>query len=757
MKALWLLQTAEQFGAALKKDFSTADFRRQASDFMQTNVEESIRGFFQRLIELGRRMDLSFFENEVTPGELHTMLDDQLLPMLVFSCEGGGFQPLVITGYQQGRVRYVPLGYTGNPSDALVERPWAELKTHLVGRAAAEAARLGQAPYRNGSGATADEHIYVITALYVRPIVTPEEVRSGELTVFTPLQRVWHLFASEKQDVTYIYIYAIAVGIVGLTLPIGVQAITGLISGGLILEPVVILVAGVIFGTIVTGALQVMQLQIVENLQQRVFARASFELALRIPRMNLEALRGYYPPELLNRFFDVLNIQKGFAKVLTDLITAALQMAFGLVLLMLYHPYFIFFSLVIIVVLALIFWVTGSKGLKTSLDESKYKYKTAHWLQELARNLSTFKLAIDSRLAAEKTDYLVSNYLQKRQKHFKVLIVQYASVLAFKVLVVGGLLVLGSVLVIQRQISLGQFVASELVIITILGAVEKVILSLDVIYDLLTATEKVGQVTDMPLERERGLQMVTGDVRQGFALQAKDLKYRYSETNAYSLKGVNLRVGSGQRVGILGEVGSGTTTLLHVLMGFYPHYEGVLLYNGISVRDLNMQSVQASLAKLTSDDSIFDGTLMENITLGRYHLSHETVTGVIDRVGLREWVERMPEGLSMHLTAGGSGLPAHIRERILLARVLADTPRLIVVERLFGQVTGALRQQAFELLFDRHQPWTLLIVSHEPDILKACDSVIVMREGAVYAQAPFDELAADPAVRRLLPTPVVNA
>ncbi len=754
MKPQWLLQTAELFGASLKKEFSRAEFRRQASDYLQTSVEESLRGFFQKLIELGRRMELSFFENEVTPGELETMLQDQLLPTLVFSYEKGGFQPLVITSYRNGRARVVPLGYSGSPDEVAVERPWKELMPHLMCRADAEAARLGELRGSNGSGPHPPDSVYVVTALYVRPLVTPEEVRSGEITVFTPLQRVWHLFASEKQDVTYIYIYAIAVGIVGLTLPLGVQAITGLISGGLILEPVVILVTAVILGTVVTGALQVMQLQIVENLQQRVFARASFELALRIPRMNLEALRGHHPPELLNRFFDVLNIQKGFAKVLTEMITALLQMGFGLILLMFYHPYFIFFSIVILTVLVAIFWITGSKGLKTSLEESKYKYKTAHWLQELARNLSTFKLAIDSRLAAEKTDYLVSNYLQKRQKHFKVLVVQYAAVLAFKVLVVGGLLILGSVLVINRQISLGQFVASELVIITVLAAVEKVILSLDVIYDLLTATEKVGQVTDMPLERERGLRMVSGDVRQGFALQAKDLKYRYHETNAYSLKGVNFKIGSGERVGLLGEVGSGTTTLLHVLMGFSPQYEGVLLYNGISARDLNLQSIQSSLSKLTSEDSIFDGTLTENISLGRYHTTLERIMQVMDAVGLRDWVERLPHGLSTHLVAGGSGLPAHIRERILLARVLVDQPRLIVMDRLFGQVTGAFRQQAFQLLFDRSQHWTLLIVTHEPDILSACDSVIVMREGQVYRQGRFADLMEDTIVRGLLPTPV---
>jgi ABC-type bacteriocin/lantibiotic exporter with double-glycine peptidase domain len=747
MKSLWLLQAAEAFGVALKRDFSASEFRRKAIDFEQPGADDSVGGFFLRLLDLGRRMDLSFFESEVSSAEFAALLDDQLLPMLVYSGEGGEFRTYVVSEYRNGEVTLTPLGYTSNPSEAVVRRRLSDLRPHLLSRAQSEVARRGE---RLGD-ITADDQIYVVTALFVQPLVTPEEVRSGEVTVLTPLARVWHLFASEKADISFIYIYAVAVGLVGLTLPVGVQAITGLISGGLILEPVVILVGGVILGTIITGALQVMQMQIVENLQQRVFARASFELALRIPRMNMEALRGSYPPELLNRFFDVLNIQKGFAKVLLDLITAVLQMAFGLVLLMFYHPYFIFFSVIIISVLAIIFRLTGERGLKTSLDESKYKYKTAHWLQEIARNMATFKLANDSRMAVEKTDYLVSNYLQKRQKHFKVLIVQYGAVLAFKVLVVGGLLILGSVLVIGRQISLGQFVASELIIITILGAVEKVILSLDVIYDLLTATEKVGQVTDIPLERERGQQMVPGDVHHGFAITARDVKYRYAETNSYSLKGVSFKIESGQRVGILGEAGSGTTTLLNVLMGFYTSYEGVLLYNGISTRDLNAQSIQTSIGKLTPDESIFDGTLAENLSLGRYHISFERVMAVLDRVGLREWVERQPEGINTHLVAGGGGLPLHVRERMLLARCIIDSPRLVVLDRLFAQVTGTFRNHAVDMLFDRTRPWTVLIVSHEADILRACDQVLVLRDGVVYAQGHYDELLRDPNVASLVP------
>lgn len=323
----------------------------------------------------------------------------------------------------------------------------------------------------------------------------------------TPWQRLLRLLTTEKKDIGYIYLYALVTGVISLSLPLGIQAVFNLVSGGLVFSSVYVLIGLVIVGVLVSGLLMVGQMTLVEILQQRIFAKAAFEFTYRLPRIQPEALSGYYPPELMNRFFDVLTIQKGLPKLLIDLTAAVVQIFFGIILLSAYHPIFVGFGLFTILLIWLICWIYGPAAVKTSLNESKYKYKVVAWLEEIARELPAYRGESSGGTVAQKEpinkmDDLVANYIQYRSEHFKVLRRFFYNGVAFKTIATGGLLVLGTFLVVGREMSLGQFVAAELVIVLITGSVDKLISGIDTVFDLVTAVEKIGTVTDMPLTYE---------------------------------------------------------------------------------------------------------------------------------------------------------------------------------------------------------------------------------------------------------------
>ena len=152
---------------------------------------------------------------------------------------------------------------------------------------------------------------------------------------------------------------------------------------------ITILVLAVLF----TGIIQVNQMKVIEKIQQRIFVRYSFAFADRIPKLDLKKVDGFYLPELVNRFFDTVSLQKGFAKLLLDLPLAIIQIFFGLTLLSFYHPFFILFGLLILVLLWLILRTTGNKGLQSSLAESSYKYALVGWFEEMARLVKSFKFS----------------------------------------------------------------------------------------------------------------------------------------------------------------------------------------------------------------------------------------------------------------------------------------------------------------------------------------------------------------------------
>ena len=219
----------------------------------------------------------------------------------------------------------------------------------------------------------------------------------------TPIKRFFRLLQVDKRDISFVYIYAIFSGLITLTLPLGIQAIIGLIVGGSISSAWIVLIAVVTIGTALTGWLKVMQLYVTESIQRRIFTRSAFDFAYRIPRLPMEELLSEHPPELVNRFFDTITIQKGLPKILMDFSSAVLQILFGLILISFYHPLFIFFGVFLIAIVAIIFYFAGPAGIRTSLQESKYKYEVAYWLEEIARTMATFKLSGASELPLEKT------------------------------------------------------------------------------------------------------------------------------------------------------------------------------------------------------------------------------------------------------------------------------------------------------------------------------------------------------------------
>lgn len=567
----------------------------------------------------------------------------------------------------------------------------------------------------------------------------------------TPFKRFVKLLRTERKNVWQIYIYAILAGLLSLTLPLGVQSVVGLISGGMLLRPVILLTIFVVLGVLLTGFLQVMQISVVEMVQQRIFARTAINFAHRIPKIKLQELAGVYAPELVNRFFDILTVQKSLTKILVEFVTAVLQIIFGLLLLSIYHPFFILFGLTLMFILFIIFYFTGKKGLSSSLEESKYKYRIAHWLEELARNLTTFKIAGTSKLPLDRMQHYLSGYLERRKAHFKVLILQYKSFVLFKTFVVGGLLALGAFLVLDQQITVGQFVAAEIVIVTIIGAIEKLILRLDVIYDILTAVEKLGNVTDLELENQKGLIHPVQQDDVGLRVKVHNLNYNYENGKVNALHNVSFSLAPCESMAIIGSEGSGKTTLMHVLAGMLDVYTGQVVYNGFSLHDINLESLRNHVGDSLYHEHIFSASVFDNLTVGRPNISYEDISKTLEITELCDYVNELPKGLHTELTAAGEGIPNNISKKIVLTRSLLGNPKLLLFDDFFFNLETAYKLRLLQkVLIEKTFNATIIASSHDPIVLKSVDHILLLRNGEVAQIGKFDEIKHNPFFKTLI-------
>lgn len=547
----------------------------------------------------------------------------------------------------------------------------------------------------------------------------------------SPTERFWRLLKPDKKEIKNVYIYSIFYGLVNLSLPLGIQAIVNLIQAGQISTSWVVLVTFVVMGVALIGILQIYQLRITENLQQRIFTRAAFEFSYRIPRTKMSELAKHYFPELANRFFDTLTLQKGVSKVLIDFSAASIQIIFGLILLSLYHPFFIVFSFILIALLLSIFKLTSKRGLQTSLEESKYKYKVAHWLQEIARTSITFKLAGNTQLHFNNTDKNVEGYLNSRESHFKVLIQQYSMLVLFKVVITASLLIVGGWLVMEQHMNIGQFVAAEIIIIMIMNAVEKLILNLETIYDVLTSIEKIGQVTDMEMEDITGNDITELINEKGLSIQINDLKYIYPDESHYTINKLNLEINSCSTNLLTGKNGSGKSTLLHIMAALLDTKEGSISFNHFPVGNIDINSLRTITGNCFTQDQVFEGTIEENISLGRDNVTLNDVVWAIQNVGLNEYIKSLPKGYNTKLKPLGNKLPSNILYKLLLARSIVHKPKLLLIEDVFMKFTTDDRKSILEFLTSKKNGWTLVLASSDNQYASYFDQVLYLNNGKI--------------------------
>ncbi|NNK39744.1 MAG: ATP-binding cassette domain-containing protein, partial [Winogradskyella sp.] len=427
----------------------------------------------------------------------------------------------------------------------------------------------------------------------------------------TPVDRFINLLRLEKRDLLQVVYYAVFSGIVSLTLPLGIQAIINLIQGAQVSTSWIVLVILVTIGTSFVGILQLMQMRIIETIQQRIFTRASFEFTYRFPKIKMMELRNFYPPELANRFFDTLSVQKGLAKILIDIPTAVLQIVFALILLSFYHPFFIAFGILLVLLIYVVFKFTAKRGLDTSLLESKHKYRVAHWIQEVARAVVSFKVSGDTSLSIKKNDDLVNDYLIAREGHFKILVMQFIQMIGFKVIVTAGLLIIGGLLVLNQEMNIGQFVAAEIIILLVINSVEKLILGLESFYDVLTSIEKLGQVVDKELEMQEG---VTPNFNDESTIELDNVTYSVPDREKNIITDVSLKVKPKSRILVQGESGSGKSTLLRLIAGVLEPTKGTVFLDNHSLKNVNINHYRAFLGLSLADETPFEGTIRDNIT-----------------------------------------------------------------------------------------------------------------------------------------------
>jgi len=547
----------------------------------------------------------------------------------------------------------------------------------------------------------------------------------------TPLRRLVSLLQAEKPDMIAIVLYAVAIGLLSLATPIAIQVLINWLAFGALQQPIIALSLVLFTCLALAAGLRALQRLAVEVVQRRIFVRMVSDLTTRLTRVRVRAFDDQYGPELVNRFFDVLTVQKAVSTLLLDGMGAALQAMVGLLLLAVYHPILLAYDVAILLVLGTILFVLGRGASKTAIKESKAKYAVAFWMEELARHPMVFKLADGGRLALGRADQLTREYLETRDAHWRIYFRQMIASWGAQVVASVALLAIAGWLVLDGELSVGQLVAAEFIVTAALAGFAKFAHKLDVYYDLLAGIDKLGQLVDLPQESAVGLTPPRTNGPASIRLDGITAGYPGS---GRSVGPVDLTIEAGQRIAVLGRPGVGKSTICDVLLGVRRPMSGRVYRDGMDLVDLRPSAVFRD-AVLARGVDIVHGTISENVALGRPNVSVLEVRRALQRVGLRKAVEALPDDVETVLGPTGAPLSSSQALRLMVARTLVAEPRLVVIDGLLDSIPDDERETLLAPLVRKDAPWTLVVFTEIPAVAEHLPIVHTLGSECPHAEA----------------------
>ena len=531
----------------------------------------------------------------------------------------------------------------------------------------------------------------------------------------------------ERRILALVVTYSLVVGLFSLIVPLTVQELVNTFSFAI--QPVMIATLAIIMVVVLAfvGAFRALQYYAVEVLQRRLFVRTAFAMARKLPHIQFQGFK----PRVSNSFMETAFMQRALAVLLVDLINVVVGGIIGMMILVFYHPYFILFNVVLLLGSAVIFFVLSRGGLRTTVDMSHAKYDMLHWIQEISQNLLHIK-ATDSRaLLLEKTDQLAKNYIECRRARFTVLLRQFLASVGGQALAHSGALALAGWLLSIGQLTLGQLVAVEVVVGSLLINFDAVVKSMGQVYFFFTALVELDAFFALPSDRHHRLPTTSVTLpdpkTHGIRVTCNGLGLTRDGVPLFD--DLDLNVAPGEKVAIYAKTTTVRMALAKVLAGLENPTNGIISYNDVELRHLDLSAVnQCRGFMIDSQLSLIDGTIADNIVWRRPYISYEDVRWALWLTQLQDEIAALPLGIDSDINALGEiPAPTYVL-RILLARVILGRPQLLIFDGMIHDMQPALRDTILRRICSKNESWTVIFVSNDPDLTTHVDRRITLGE-----------------------------
>jgi ABC-type bacteriocin/lantibiotic exporter with double-glycine peptidase domain len=544
--------------------------------------------------------------------------------------------------------------------------------------------------------------------------------------IFTQLALLIRL---ERKMLGIIASYAVAIGMFMLCVPIAVQELVSTFSFAI--EPMMILTLTVVVGSALTGAaaFRILQARAVETLQQRIYARIAIAFTETLPRIREDS----FVLEHANRFAEADLLTRAVVGMASDLFNVAVVGTIGMSLLIFFHPYFLLYNVILVVGFVFLLTVFGKGGLLITLEMSRLNYEIYHWMQNIAANLPHLRAAGNSPYLIQKTDALTSAYARVRQRRSDLLTGrQYKAAALWQVAGHAGMIATAGMLVSMGQLTVGQFAAAELIAANLLINMDTLARRMVHMFFAFVAFRELNAFFSLPQDETSVRTVVPLDQfgLAGVKVTASNVAFAYPD-GPLLFNEFDLNVAPGEKVVVLCRTHTQKAALARILSGLVPPTAGVVRYNDMNLVEVSLESIDACRSlMLDSHPTLLEGTIEDNISLGRPSITYEDVQWALQFVELDEEIDRMPAGLTTRVTGHGRQFTLSQILRLLLARAIVTRPHVLIVEGTLHSMAPSLREVIVRRLCSKDEPWSVIFVSNDAAFAGYVDRQITLESAS---------------------------
>ena len=452
------------------------------------------------------------------------------------------------------------------------------------------------------------------------------------------------------------------------------------------------------------------------------------------------------------KFFDknpigrIVTRVTGDVEVLFEVFSSGLVTAFGDIFLLIWILYFMFsldaqLALVTLSILPVLIYATSVFRKKVRDSYRRIRILVAKlnaYIQEHITGIKIVQYFGKEQRTIDEFEIINKDHTEQNKRSVFYHAVFFPIVELIGAISAGLIIWYGGGQVIQSAVSVGVLVSfiqfTEMFFRPIRDLSEKY----NILQTAMASSERIFSLLDEKSEITETNISASADNIKG-AIEFKNVTFAYNK-NDYVLKNISFKINEGEKIAFVGATGSGKTTIVNLLSKFYNLNEGEITIDGTNLNNLKQKELRKYIAIVLQDVFLFSGTIKSNITLGNPEVTDEAVNRAIDNVGLRKFIDSLPEKENHPVNERGSTLSVGQKQLISFARALAYDPRILILDEATSSVdtnTEILIQNAIRKLIEGR---TSIIIAHRLSTIQTCDKIIVMNKGEIKEMGTHQEL-----------------